>query len=126
MGKKNKNLSWEEQRIAEERERKQIEVTVDCDWNRMTGKIDDTIRYLEEIRDTYKGKDIRFNVESEGYDGFNMEFFYMREEDDESYERRMRLLEADIQRRAEDKRKEAERARIAAEISKLEAQMRRI
>jgi hypothetical protein len=121
-----KKLSWEEQRIAEERRRKQVEVKVDCDFDRMTGSIDDAIRYLEEIRDQYGDKDVRFNVESQGYDGFDMEFFYMREEDDDSYEFRMELLERDLARKAEEERKATERMKIADEIKRLQSKMRQI
>jgi hypothetical protein len=123
---KKKFKSWEEQWEAEERERRTVEVEVDCDTQRLYGSIDEAIAYMNEIRDQYRGTNIGLDEKWTGYEDMHMRFAYTREENDAEYARRMEVLERDIARKAEERRKEEERKRIATEIKRLQSKMKRI
>lgn len=93
--------------------RKIVEAEVDCDTNRLYGKIDDAIAYLIEVRDKHRGIDIGLDEHWTGYEDMTMRFVYHREENDQEYASRMQS-EA-WAREQEKQRRDKEKARAEYE-----------
>jgi hypothetical protein len=99
--------------------KQRVEETVDCDYNRLCGNIDEAIRYLTEIRDRYVGTDISFSADTTGYDDIELSFVFTRDETDEELSRRL-AIEAQERRWAEEERKrKCQRTKDEAQFKRL-------
>lgn len=105
------------------KKRKIVEAEVDCDTNRLYGKIDDAIAYLIEVRDRHRGTDIGLEEHWTGYEDMTMRFVYSREENDDEYAIRIQqekwAREAEVERKA----KEAARAKDLKEYQRLKQRL---
>ncbi len=104
-------------------ERKQVEVGVDCDTQRLYGDINGAIRYMEEIRDAHKGVNIMLDEHWTGYEDMEMRFVYWREENDEEFTRRQEREEWERKRAEEERKRTAARKRDLDEYNRLRTKL---
>jgi hypothetical protein len=69
-------------------QKQNVEVREDVDTERLYGNIDGAIKYLEEIRDKFKGTNITLDEHWTGYENMEMNFLWTRLETDEELTRR--------------------------------------
>ena len=104
----------------EELVRKQVEVVIDCDTNRLySSSIDETIKYLIEVRDANQGRSIVLDEHWSGYENMEMRFVYYREENDAEYEHRIKLEEYRAQVASQAAAREKSRVADLAEFNRL-------
>jgi hypothetical protein len=104
-------------------ERKQIEVRIDVDHERLYGPIDGAIQYLQEMRDQHQGTGISLDEHWTGYEDMYMTLVYWRDETDEEFQGRLELEEMRRRLDEEEKRRAKERAKDVEEFQRLKAKL---
>jgi hypothetical protein len=68
--------------VDKQQDKQRVTVAVDCDTQRLYGRIGEAIGYLKEIAEQYKDTDISLSENWTGYEDMEMRFEYTREETD--------------------------------------------
>lgn len=106
----------------EERKR-QVEVQIDFDANRLYGKIDEVITYLQELRAQYADRELLVGFTTSGYDSVEEEISYYREETDEEFAQRLADEERQRKAREEEARREEQRRKDLKEYERLKSKL---
>lgn len=96
-----------------------IEERFNVDKNRLYGNLNDTIKYLQEIKEKYSGIDIRLDEHWTGYEDMDMTFVYNRDETREETLTRLEIEEQNQRYAREQRKREETRKADLAELKRL-------
>jgi hypothetical protein len=100
-------------------QKQNVEVREDVDTERLYGNIDGAIKYLEEIRDKFKGTNITLDEHWTGYENMEMNFLWTRLETDEELASRLEQEERRRQYAQQEAAREKARQRDLTEYYRL-------
>ncbi len=106
-----------------EQERKQVEVRLDVDTNRLYGDLEGAILYLREISQQYQEFNISLSEHWTGYEDMDMSFVYSREETDEEMASRLEHEERAKQYARREAKKAEERKADLVEYERLRSRL---
>jgi hypothetical protein len=104
-------------------ERKKVDVRIDVDRDRLYGGIDDAIKYLQEIKEQYRGTNIGLDEHWTGYEDMDMTLLYSRDETDEEFSRRLEMEERERQYALAQRKREDERKKDFRELERLKSKL---
>jgi len=85
--------------------------------------VDEVIKYLNQIKEKYPGKELFLEDEWTGYEDVSYEVSYYEEETDEEYQQRLKLEEAQRKYEEEQKQKNVARRKKEEEFFKLKREL---
>jgi hypothetical protein len=101
--------------------RKNAEREVDCDTDKLYGRLDVAIQYLKDIQAQYP--DAELEEKWTGYETMYMRFVYITPETDEEYQRRLYFALHEQKRMRKDRDERNRKRAIEEKIAKLKAQL---
>jgi hypothetical protein len=104
-------------------ERKKVEVRIDVDRDRLYGGIDDAIKYLQEIKEQYRGTNIGLDEHWTGYEDMDMTLLYSRDETDEEMAARLAEVARQEQLAKQQKKRDEQRKADLMELQRLQRKL---